>query len=231
VNDVVAKILQRGYWRVVIRPNEFVDKTIETLSECKSIIRERSVELRGWDYPHYSMREEPKNGIDYVELATDWQRHVEFWRFYQNAQFYNLVGLWEDWEDQETRFESRATYSPGELLSVLGALYTLTEVYEFAARLASRRLFGARCRISVTLHGTKGRRLEMLEPGRYLRGPYRSNLEAIPRDELFETDELIAQPAEHALDHTVWLFERFNWDHVPRGVLAEDQKKLLDRRL
>jgi hypothetical protein len=231
LNDILQKIKTRGYWEVNIRPNEFMDNRIESLGKCKEIIRELAVELRGWDYPHYDTKQHPTSGINYVEQSSDWQDKIEFWRYYQSGQFVHYFGIWEDWQDQRTLWGNRLTNKSGEILHIFSALFHFTEIYEFASRLALKGLLGKSCKISITLHGTKGRTLVMLDPGRILDGIYQSTLELIPHDVSITTDNLVAKVAELAMDHTVWVFQRFNWDNVPRGVLQEEQKNLIERRL
>jgi hypothetical protein len=129
LSDILQKIKLRGYWEVIIRPTEFIDNRIESLSKCKEVVRELSVRLRGWDYPHFDNNNPPTSGIDYVEQSVDWQHKVELWRFYQSGQFLHYFGMWEDWQDQSTIWGSRLTNKPGEILSIISAVYSLTEIY------------------------------------------------------------------------------------------------------
>lgn len=228
---MLKKIKTRGYWEVIVRPVEFVDNRIESLAKCKETIRELSVRLRGWDYPQFDYNNPPTSGIDYVEQSVDWHHKVEFWRFYQSGQFVHCFGMWEDWQDQSTVWSSKKISDPGEILSILSAVYSITEIYEFASRLALKGYLGKSCKLSISLHGTKKRLLTMLDPGRLLDYNYRSNLEVIPHEVSLASENLIAKSADLAMDHIVWMFQRFNWDNVPRGVLQEDQRKLIEHRL
>ena len=229
MNAILSKIRTRGHWEVNIKPTEFLDNRIESLGRCKEIVRSLSVQFRGWDYPHYDTINMPTNGINYAEQSFEWEHYIEFWRYYQSGQFIHFFGMWEDWQDQVTRWE-RLTSGPGEVLSIVGAVYTFTEIYEFASRLAAKTLLGNNCKISVALHKTRGRTLRMLDRGRILSGTYTTTLDSIPRDVTVSVEELMGKSVELALDHTIWVFQRFNWDNVPRTVLQEDQRKLIERR-
>jgi hypothetical protein len=231
LNDIFEKLKTRGYWEVSIRPTEFMDNRIESLAKSKEIVRELSVQFRGWDYPHFDTNNPPTSGIDYVEQSLDWQDKIEFWRYYQSGQFIHYFGMWEDWQDQSTIWSYKPISKPGEILSIIGAVYRFTEIYEFASRLALRGYLGKTCKLSISLYGTKGRRLIMLEPGRLLSADYRSSLDVIPYNISITTENLIGKSAELALDHVVWVFQRFNWDYVPRAVLQEDQTKFIERRV
>jgi hypothetical protein len=167
MSEVLSKIKIRGYWEVLIRPTKFVENRIENLGECKKIMHDLTVRLRGWPYPCYDDNNPPTAGIDYIEQSLEWQHHLEFWRYYQSGQFILFFSILEDWQDQAMRLPLK----PVEVLDILSILYSLTEIYEFASRLAAKELLGDSCRISITLHRTKNRQLIMLDRRRlhYLR--------------------------------------------------------------
>ncbi len=58
------------------------------------------------------------------------------WRFYQTGQFVDFAGVTYDWDDQSQRRLPSQGWKPGEILNVQDALFTFTEIFEFAARLA-----------------------------------------------------------------------------------------------
>lgn len=231
MKEVLNKIKSRGYWEVTIHPSEFLENRINNLAKCKEIIRELSVQLRGWDYPHFDSNNWPKSNIDFVEQSLDWQDKIEYWRYYQSGQFVHFFGMWEDWQEQSTIMGPKLSSEPGKVLSVFNALYHFSEIYEFASRLAVKGYLGSTCKLHITLHGIKGRSLRILDPSRLLFANYRSEIESIPKDIAIETDTLISKSANLALEHCVWVFQRFNWDNVPIGVLKDEQRKLLERRL
>lgn len=228
MNKLVEKIKTRGYWEVLIRPNKFVENLIESPSKCKEIIREVSVKLRGWIYPFNTIHEPPSTGgYDYIEQSKEWEFFLEYWRYYQSGQFIHFFGMLEDWQDQAKTI-GRMPLEPFKSLAIISTLYTFTEIYEFASRLAVKGLLGNECTISITLHGTKDRQLVTLDFRRhfFLR-EYKSKLESIPHKISIPTADLIARSAELSLDHTIRVFERFNWDNPPRGIFLEEQTKLL----
>lgn len=231
MKDILNKIKTRGYWEVTIHPTEFIENRIDNPTKCKEIIRQLSVQLRGWDYPHYDYNNNPKTNIDFVEQEFEWQDKIEYWRYYQSGQFVHFFAMWEDWQEYSTIMGPKLSAKPGQVLSVFNALYHFTEIYEFASRLAVKGYIGAACRVHITLHGTKGRSLRILDPSRLLFANYRSELDTIPKDIKTDTSTIISKSADLALEHCVWVFQRFNWDNVPIGVLKEEQRKLLDRRL
>lgn len=228
---VLNKIKSRGYWQVIIRPTQFKEDRL-SLQECDQIVRECKVMLRGWDYPHINNRQPPRaGGIDYVESLTDWYDHKELWRMYQSGQFVHLFGCREDWLGEEIPIFGRSRHSdvkPYSVLEIIMTLYSLTEIYEFASRLAQKNLFEGTAFLSVTLHGMENRKLIYFKQGRVLFDDYICHIKELSREKNIAVDELLGRGHELALDHTLWILERFNWFSPPREVLKEDQRKLLE---
>jgi hypothetical protein len=231
-NTIVEKIKQRGYWVFRIRPKVFIENAIENLNACHILIRDNKVSLRGWDFPHYpDYSNECTNADGYIECSVDWSYFVEYWRLYQSAQFYFLKGCWEDWHEQaEGLFRSTAKLQPKTSIDLLSVVYTLTEAFEFAARLASRGLLGNASMIELSLNNCKGRKLITLDPGRFLTGDYRCGVDIIPfkieisNDELLRDSALLSRKAMHKI------FELFNWRSVGVNQFQQEQENFLYRR-
>jgi len=228
VQEIVAKIKSQGFWEITIRPLKFNKTRIESLNECKLLIEENKVRLRGWDYPHISNKYGVRSGKDWVENLTDWSDKVEIWRMYQSGQFVHLFGCREDWWGEVRIFWSKQTYTtPRYGLSLLSTLYTFTEIYEFAARLAKRNVFDDFLNISTTLHGMKARRLVTLDMNRSLNDNHICDIDEISLSKTPTVEQVIGKSNEYAIDGTLAVFERFNWLNVPKQVLEEEQSKFL----
>lgn len=228
---IVEKIKSRGYWQVVIRPLQYEKEKISDLSQCLQLVKDSKVKLRGWDYPHISNREPPYNGIDYVEGTVDWDIHKEFWRMFQSGQFVHLFGCWEDWFDEEVPFIGYSKFhhlKPRTVLGVIMTLYTVTEIYEFAARLAQKNLFENSVFLSINLKGMKNRKLTCFDVGRRFFVDYVSHIEDIGREKEVPIETLLGKGHEIALDETIEIFKRFNWASPSRDILKEDQTKFLE---
>lgn len=223
MNDLVKKIKSRGYWRVIIRPNNFNEKLIGSLSKCREIIQEVHVHIKGYYYPFYSYNNLPTNCLDYIELKDDMSFFLEYWRYYQSGMFIQYYGMIEDWQDQATLVRWQV---PDNSLSVVSTVNLCTVIYEFASRLASKELLGQECTISIGLYGTKDRIL-VTEPRRHLFGTYKCNIENLPREQSYDTKDLITRASELSLEHTEWIFHRFNWEIVSTGILKQDQDNFL----
>lgn len=227
-DELLEKIKSRGYWKVIIRPSKFKKDLIESLGKCDQLIRDSVVSLRGWDYPHYPT-DGTTSGLDYIEGVVDWEEFHEIWRFYQSGQFIHFLGLREDWWKDVKR--TQLEVEPRTSFSILGALYSITEIYVFASRLAKLLDLDVPVVISISLVNTKGRRLVTLDPMRFLRGEFIAQINEISKEDIIPPTKLLSDYAELALEHTIWLFERFNWKNPPKDVFKEDQRKFLERRI
>ena len=130
---LIEKITSRGYWRVVIRPTEFSAERVKDIAALGPLVAANVVSLRGWNFPHVA-RTGSSIGPDFIENQSEWNGYLEVWRFFQSGQFYVLRGMRSDWMLEDH----------GKLLWTVHALYTFTEIFEFAARLATTAAGGER---------------------------------------------------------------------------------------
>lgn len=226
--EILDKIRSRGYWKVVIRPTRYEDDRL-TLDECRQAVVDNVVFFRGWDYPHTN-RSDIVAGETWVQHTTDWSHYVEWWRMTQSGQFVHLFGIQEDWEP-EALVAGYADTDPGDALSVLNALFAITEIFEFASRLATSTVLEDEAYVEISLTGLEGRTLIMLDPGRILSGRYTCAVNELTQNWTLTTEELLGGSRELALDYAGWLFNRFNWQNVPLEVFEGDQEKLIEGRL
>lgn len=226
--EILDKIKRHGYWKVVIRPTRYEEDRL-TLAQCRQAVVDNVVVFRGWDYPHTD-RSDIINGPTWVQHTTDWSQYVEWWRMTQSGQFVHLFGIQEDWEPDEWVAGYEDT-EPGQALSVLNALFAITEIFEFASRLATTPVLEDEAYVEISLTGLEGRTLIMLNPGRTLSGRYTCGVDNLSRNWTLTTEELLGRSRELALDHARWLFTRFNWQNVPLEVFEGDQEKLIEGRL
>ena len=221
-NDFLPKIHSAGYWRINIRPTSFDKKRIASLRECKQIMISSQVSLRGWSYPH--LRDgDIISGQDWVEYGHEWMQYIEYWRFYQSAQFIQHLASRED--------HAGLSNAPKQFISPLSTLYSFTEIFEFASRLAKREILQPEAEILIKLIGLKDHIL--YEPGRplsFING-HVCRINEIIIEKTVSDVELIAHKSELALRATMDTFERFNWDNPPEKYFAEQQLKFIERRI
>jgi hypothetical protein len=221
VDPLLEKIHSRGYWRVLIRPSRHEENRIPSLSKCWRVLEDSVVQLRGWDYPHVH-GEHRINRQHWIESSVDWEYgHIEYWRFYQSAQFIHHFAMREDYEAASKDLRG---------LDFINTVYTFTEIFEFAARLAAKELLSPSAVISVELHGCDGRQVISWDRGRYLRN-HVSAEPAIRVSRVASDSALLAESPHFAIEASMFVFERFNWMDAPTGMLEEEQARLLERRL
>lgn len=228
MNPVIKKIVTRGYWKFIIHPKKCLDDGVLSIPDLPDTIKQLAVSLRGWDFPHWNSRENPTIGDRCAEQTTDWRNHIEFWRYCQSGQFIHYSALWIDWMDARPDIPNEHE-PPGSVLHYLDTVYTLTEMYEFAARLATRGLLADECVLEVDLVGTKNRHI--ISPGRSLWGPYECKLDHVLLSKNLVSEHLIAESANLALAHAEHIFHHFNWLSIRAEAMREDQNKLLEKRL
>jgi len=228
MNETLQKIKTRGYWEVLIRPGEFLENRIEPIGKCNEVVRDLAVQWRGWPYPCYEIKTRPTTAKDYIEQAVDSGFHIEFWRYYQSGQFAHFLSMREDWFAEE-KVMSLPPIPPGQVLWISIAVWHFTEVYEFASRLASKGLLGDTCKLSVVLHGTKGRTLTYPQEARLLYETYTCSTDPVPHEITIPTTDLMTRSSELALEAAVWTFQRFNWHRITTKGLKQVQDELLAR--
>lgn len=228
--DVTNKIKSRGYWRVEIRPTSFEKLRIRTFSQARELVQSCIVLWRGWDYPHWNART-VRNMHDWVESWEDWEHEIEYWRFYRSGQFVHLFALREAYRNiLPKRYPPRPPRTG--YVSFLSTTYQVTEILEFAARLANKGILRPSAFISIGLHNIKDHELASFSASRFLPDGYvYTTDDPIIIEEEVPQQKLATNPDDLALNFITEIFERFNWDNPPRNMLAEDQKRLRERRL
>lgn len=167
--------------------------------------------------------------------VVDWEHFIEIWRLYQSAQFVHLFAMHEDWwaDTGLLKSDRLGRIKPGQLLDVTGVLFTMTELFVFASRLAEVLNFGPEVTVSYTLFGLEGRQLQTVDHRRMPLRDYRkaaTELTHFGYQLTVPAGKLIASAPELAVDETMRVYERFHWDPA-RQSLVDDQRKLLERRL
>lgn len=234
---IIKRLKSKGYWEINVRPVVYNPKRLDKQA-LKEIVRLSVVQLRGWDYPHfYDTEHRPYPIINGIEQTIEWEAHVEFWRFTQSANFLHLLALREDWFD-DSIYEHMHLLGDSlkgkKWLGVGGTLFTVTEIFEFARRLAAQNIFGDKVAIFVKLYDLKDRILAVDSAGRL---PFMSEKKAriagpwsYDRESLLVT-ELTSKSAELAMDAFLNLVYLFDWENPPIDSLKNDQERFLQHKL
>ena len=228
MNKLLEKIRSRGHWKVIIRPGTFVANKIPDISELYPILESRSVQLRGWDFPHLDSQSKLTYGPDWIEQESEWEEYLEFWRFYQSGQFIDFFALDEDWLHQATRSSKLKEQPSGLFLDVEDTVFRFTEIFEFSSRLALTEAGDEQMHLEILVSRLNGRSLRV-QPGR---APFRQKQIASISELPYKVDlarvQLITEPRELALKPAVELFRRFGWN-PSLEILRDMQDELLHR--
>jgi hypothetical protein len=221
-------IKTRGYWEVDMHSLEAKTNRFESMTDCMNKVRDSVVELRGWPYPVFSVSGVPYPMQERIEAVIDSHDLKEYWTMFFTGHFYHIFAFREDWLKAAEYGESPSQ----KFLEFMITLYSVTEIYEFAIRLAQKNVFGSGVQIKIYLHGMEGRKLTTLEP---FRVPFFHDYVCREKDLSFvkrvSVEELIAEGNNMALDTVFKIFDTFGWLNMPKERLREDQRKFLEKRI
>ena len=95
--------------------------------------------------------------------------------------------------------ETRKFEKPSGYLGILTTIYRMTEIYEFAMRVAQHGIYEKGVTIFITLSGIKKFELSYLEPEKVLLGSYISKHNEIKLKSQISKEELFAKGHEEAI--------------------------------
>jgi hypothetical protein len=207
-----ASVVTRGWWEVTIRPTRYQAARVPSLENLNVLLEKCRVELRGWDFPHIDRQRPVARGLNCIEQSFEWEHYLEWWRFLQSGQLAFRGAIGADWRDRSRLWPAPAHWQHGTTLGAGDTLYFVTEVFEFAARLAANLAGDDPLRIEITAHRMCDRELaDDSGQGRILR-QYNAGIDDMPYSVLLPRADLIATPRDLAITSARWLFERFHWD-------------------
>jgi hypothetical protein len=172
-----------------------------------------------------------EQGTDWIGEVANISTFIEYWRFYQSGQFIHHLALREDHMGRLRLFHPQF-FIPGKdkkYLAVTAAVCMLTDIVEFASRLAYREVLVPKAVIGVELHKMAGRELTYMMPGRRLPGSFWFKDEVVNLGGTYETDDLIGRPGDIAVDLSMALFNKAKWE-APRTLIIEDQERYTANR-
>ena len=235
-------VLQLPHWRVNYRPSVFNEGLIASIGACQELVRSTKLSLRGWDFPHYDTRNgKSEVGKNWIGSSIEFGNHMEYWKLFQSGQFLHLQAVRESLDaDWKTKLEGAARSHahwradvdwetvPG-YFSLVNFIYTVTEVFEFAARIAQRGVYTGEVAISIGLHGVRGFVLTPELDRAWM--DYRALSEnTLEQTWTVESRALIAGSRDAAASALVWFFERFDWQSPNTDMIRRDQEKFLAGR-
>lgn len=243
LGDLPVPVKDYPYWTVLFRPETYAPDLIPSLTDCIKLVEKTRVQLRGWDFPHLSNRDtERSHGSNWIGSWTCFMGQIEYWRLYQSGQFVHLAAVHEAtqnrWREQlheqtmshlRHRDDINWNAIPG-YISLVNLVYTVTEMFEFAARICQAGVYRGNLDISLELDGIKGYVLTT-EWNRAWRQFCAATDNRLAKTWRVPSDGLIAGSADHSLKAISWLCECFGWMSPNLEALRNDQQKLFSGNL
>ncbi len=224
-DGLLEKIKGYGHWRVNIRPLLSSGDLI-SFQQCFDSVRQSSVSIRGWDFPHISARNDDNGGFsrkeNFVEDWTDWNGFIEFWRMYRSTQFLSYFCLRSD-----TGAMGREI-SQHKVLNIVDAVYSITEFLEFSHRLYMNGLYKNGALLSVNLVSNGPRYLETGINRIPFLDPKFSESSQISIEKTLSKDILSTSYRETAIKILLELFDHFGWN-PDSSQIRSDQEKFYNR--
>lgn len=234
-DGLLDRIRSRGYWRINFQPKSLLAEKL-SLSKCRELVESNAVRLRGWDYPHVSTKTDEKSGGqpagEFYESWVNWWNHIEFWRMYRSHQFLHYLALREDWfEESDWSKELAQRFRSGDVLGTGGAIFQITEVFEFATRLCRAGAYPTGVIIDVTLDNTQNRSLWVDDPQRMpFSQPPTTGAQKISASASLAPDEFLNGSTEKSLTMLLEIFDGFGWDNVSAQNIRQQQERFLQGR-
>jgi hypothetical protein len=229
---LLDKIRSRGYWRINFQPRLLLTEK-SSLGECFAAVEQNAPKLRGWQYPYVPVKNDDHQGSlpsgEYFEAWIDWWNHIEFWRAYRSHQFLHYLALREDWFAESDWDKDKArTIAPGLALGTSRAVWQITEVFEFLARMGRYGFYPSGAIVSICLKNTQGRNLWVDDPQRM---PFldqkKTGAEQIEIQREIPALKITNDAIENAQSVLFELFNNFGWHNPSTQNIRSQQDQLL----
>jgi hypothetical protein len=243
LTDIPVPVKDYPYWVLLFRPETYEPDLIPSLTDCVKLVEKTRVQLRGWDFPHLSNRETDRcQGSNWIGSSASFMDEIEYWRLYQSGQFVHLAAVREaanqSWRERlqrdamsHLRHREDIDWNavPG-YISLVNLVYTLTEYFEFAARICQAGVYRGRLDISLELIGIKG--FVLTTDWERAWSEYRpATDDRLRKTWRLSSEKLVAGSTEHSLKAIVWLCECFGWMSPSVTAIKKDQEKLMSGNL
>jgi hypothetical protein len=204
-----------GHWFSTLQPFPRTNDRI-ALNELQERILKATVALRGWDYPHMEL---PLRNLDGgIESRTDWNQYHQEWRLMRSGFF---AHRWQIQEDESPGWEGT--------LDFINAIWTMTEVFQFAKRLYGTDSTVESLTVTLELQGLKGRRLAG-SPEYMIRVNRLPDIDEFRRDVNLGRAALNADPDTTPCEWAQALFHVMGAPGISLETLKGHQRRLLERR-
>ena len=236
--DILSEIRSGPHWEVVIHPSKFEEARVPSLRECREAVEQAQVALLpGRQYPR--IEQEADSGNDWVASGATRDYYLrEYWRLYRSGQFVHFFTFLDDVDGPDSlhEWDERAPlikpegFTPNGSLNVDGALYTCTEIFEFAARLMAAKVLDEAPLVRITMHGVKNRVLSAGTRRMPSPRPDYATADTLEHEWQLTGPGIYGEAARLARETARWFFERFGCHDFPEESLKREQDEFLAKR-
>ena len=223
------------YWQVRCLPESYTPELLPSLTECFRLIQKTRVQWSGWDFPHLSnLENEVIKGSKCVGSFINWEGIIQYWYLFQSGQFFHRSALREattpGFRDHLGRQVSSRWRNTRGFVSLENLVYTITDIFELAARICQSGTYRGLLQVSVELFGVKD---YQLTPNSFWlwRQSCTANDNILSNTWELSSEKLIGNALDHSLTAVTWFCERFGWLSPDIDALRKMQEKLLTGKL
>lgn len=221
---ILDEIRSRGHVFFAIRPHIFIQDRVP-LAELEPMLRRCIVQLRGWDLPHVDPHHPVRHKRDHIWQESSWDYHLEHWEFYRSGQLADLTSIRRDWSDISSFQTVPTNWTWGRELPITDTVMTLTEIFEFAARLALTEAGDSGMDVHISYRQMEGRRLVIDDPQRVpLWQEYRYDDTRIDLSRTLSREQLAAEAWDIAADVAIELFGYFGWSPAIQAIRSSQEE-------
>ncbi len=242
-SQLPVPVLSYPHWRVNFRPGRYEPELVPTRADCLKLVEQCQVSLRGWSFPFISNRQEEREfGENYVASWVNFMGEIEYWRFYQSAQFLHLHAIEESLQGTlrsqlEATAQSHFTHlhvdwnRVGGFLSLMNFFYRIIEIVEFATRLCQKDVYKDQLTMSIELKRIKNFVLITNSRKSWSYELWQCKQESLGHSWTLPSAQLVATSAQESLKVAKWFFEGFGWLDPSDELLRREQENFLAGRL
>lgn len=216
--SVGEKITNYACWELLVYPTSFKEDRIENQAKIKNFIQETEVYLRGWNFPHTDGNNN-SNFLRGVQSYTDFSRHIEAYRAYQDGLFFWTEVLYDDLE---------GTKKEKKVLSFIDIIWTIAEIIIFLSRYYDIVCPDENLYMSLKLNGLLNRELSA-EARILLRKGYISKEEKFIFEKEIDVLNLRVNQKDIIIEIVQKLFRIFNLENISNNVIESWIDKLMQR--
>ena len=223
----VLRIREQAHWRTHIAPPT-AERRFGSSLDARDAARAAAVRIRGWDFPHFQESGDLGGASPVPGGWESWfdLQPLEAWRIMESGQFIHYITLRDDAPAGSRPFGK--TPEPSPTVTLDGIVYQITEIMEFASRLAGRADYGPSMRLTISLSGVRGRRLATGSV-QTLPGACAAQQDCIRFERALDVATLASRKHDHGLAAIASVFAYFGYE-PPRDILAAAQARALEQR-